>query len=58
MPRHPAWWTLNYGTEKALDFGVRQLREARASWQRRIASERGLSGRRALVLSRKAGSTP
>lgn len=34
-----------------------QLREARASWQRRIASERGLSGRRALVLSRKAGST-
>ena len=30
MPRHPAWWTLNYGTEKALDFGVRQLREARA----------------------------
>jgi len=34
-----------------------QLREIRASWQRRIAPERGLGGRRALVLSRKAGST-
>jgi integrase len=29
LKRHLAWWTLKYGTTKALDFGVLQLREAR-----------------------------
>jgi exodeoxyribonuclease VII large subunit len=34
-----------------------QLREIRASWHRRVDSERGLTGRRLLVLRRKADSS-
>jgi integrase len=30
LKRHLTWWTRKYGTVKALDFGVQQLREARA----------------------------
>ena len=34
-----------------------QLREVRAAWRRRMESERGLTGQRALVLRRKADSS-
>jgi exodeoxyribonuclease VII large subunit len=54
-------WTLSRAPAAHLDRQRgrlhQQLREIRAAWRRRIDAERALTGRRLLVLRRKAGSS-